>query len=126
MKILLTFFVLFFSPLLFAKEILIDCGIGLSFKIDPKKNQILAKNKFTDYKWSEDYFDYKIVTINETELVIGSDAGWQNNNKNISYNRLLIRAPGLVGRVNNFYFYNSKDLNIETIDRVVNCTYKRY
>ena len=126
MKILLTFFVLFFSPSLFAKEILIDCGLGLSLKINPKTNQILAKNKFTDYKWSEDFFDYKIVTINETELVIGSDAGWQNFDKTIFYNRMVIRAKaGYSGPLNNFHYYNSADFNIKILDEAVNCTYKR-
>ena len=124
MRIFISSIFILISSSVFSEEVLIDCGVQTSFRIKSEINQVSIKDKTTDYNWLED-FDLKIVTLNETDLVIGNENEWRSTKKNISYDRLLFKIPGFAGRVYTLYFYNSKDLKIETLEIIRSCSYRR-
>ena len=123
MKTLLTFFVLFFSSSVFARIILIDCGEDKSYKID-SKNKVWIKDRRTDYKWKDNQGE-ELITDNGDEIVLGAEDKWEHKKTGIKYNRLRISIPNKTGVASYFYFYNSKDFSIETIETNAYCSYKK-
>ena len=70
MKILLTFFVLFFSSSVFSRTIEIDCGTSLSWKITAD-DKVWHKSSKTDYQWKHDN-KFFLLTDNGSDIVIGN------------------------------------------------------
>ena len=114
MKILITIFILFFSPSVFAKDLIIDCFSELSFKIDNKGNGFIS-SELTDYQWIES--EFKVITNASKYKIISGE--WGPENQAPMWNR--IRIPLYTGGKTVIEFYKKDDGNVNKHRQ--QCTY---